>query len=226
LPTGDGDASFRVPRSDLRFVQEIRLGSRKEVSMIPTSRLAEGENVTSPQGDSWQSLVRARMREEIDEWVAEGRSEPQTDRPLILIDVMGVVSDSTKPDVPDGEASPPPTDDEVLVIPPHMPSLVKHLSEVADVRWSSQLDDDLSDELADRLGVGPLPSVEVDDYGLTEPAVREVLWKAASAGRATYRIENVSSELPSRLPDSTVLINIAPDKFLRLEHLPPELRPA
>ncbi len=184
--------------------------------------------MASPEGTSWQSLVRARMREEIDEWVAEGRSEPQTDRPLVLIDVMGVVSDSTKPDVPNGETSPPPGDDEgdVLVIPPHMPPLVKHLIEIADVRWSSQLDEELSDQLTSRLGVGPLPSVESDDYGLTEPAVREVLWKAASAGRATYRIENVSSELPSRLPDSTVLINIAPDKVLRAEHLPPELRPA
>ena len=51
--------------------------------------------MASPEGTSWQSLVRARMREEIDEWVAEGRREPQTDRPLVLIDVMGVVSDTT-----------------------------------------------------------------------------------------------------------------------------------
>ena len=181
--------------------------------------------MTSPEGTSWQSLVRARMREEIDEWVAEGRSEPQTDRPLVLMDLMGVVSDSTKPDVPDGDVAPVGDEDEDLKIPSYMASLVIHLVEVADVRWSAQIDEELNTRLASMLGVPPLPSVEADDYGLTEPAAREMLWKAASAGRATYRIENVSSELPSRLPDSTVLINIAPDKVLRADHLPPELRP-
>jgi len=188
--------------------------------------LGEGENVTSPEGTSWQSLVRARMREEIDEWVAEGRNEPQTDRPLVLMDVMGVVSGSAQPEVGDGEDSVIPTGDEddVLEIPPHMPALVRHLVEVADVHWSAPLDEEMSAQLAGLLGVDPLPSVVADDYGLTEPAARELLWKAASAGRATYRIENVSSELSSRLPDSTVLINIAPDKVLRLDHLPPELR--
>ena len=216
---------FISPLSDLRFVQGIRPGGRKEVSMKPTTRLAEGENVTSPQGSSWQSLVRARMREEIDGWVAEGRSEPQTDRPLVLMDLMGVVSDTADPEVGEGADSAAGGKDGPLVIPPHMSSLLSHLVEVADVRWSIPVDEELDAQLTTMLGVGPLPSVEADDYGLTEPAAREMLWKAASAGRATYRIENVSSELPSRLPDSTVLINIAPDKVLRADHLPPELRP-
>lgn len=192
--------------------------------MKPTVRLGEGENVASPQGTSWQSLVRARMREEIDEWVAEGRSEPQTDLPLVLMDVIGVVGDTTKPEP--GQNDDTEADDETLVIPPHMSGLLRHLVEVADVRWSAPVDEELDAQLTARLGVGPLPSVEADDYGLTEPAAREMLWKAASAGRPTYRIENVSSELPSRLPDSTVLINIAPDKSLRADHLPAELRPS
>ena len=196
------------------------------MSTKPTIWLREGENVASPEGTSWQSLVRARMREEIDEWVAEGRSEPQTDRPLVLIDVMGVVSDTTKPEAGESAESPAGDDDDLLVIPPHMGGLLGHLIEVADVHWSAPVDEELGARLATMLGITPLPSVESDDYGLTEPAVREMLWKAASAGRATYRIENVSSELPSRLPDSTVLINIAPDKALRADHLPPELRPA
>jgi hypothetical protein len=167
------------------------------------------------------------MREEIDEWVAEGRSEAQPDRPLVLVDVMGVVSDTTTPNPTDGEVTTPRTDDDedVLEIPSHMPALVRHLVEVADVRWSAPLDEELDAKLTSYLGVGPLPTIEADDYGMTEPAARELLWKAASAGRATYRIENVSSEIPSRLPDSTVLINIAPDKVLRPDHLPPELRP-
>jgi hypothetical protein len=168
------------------------------------------------------------MREEIDEWVAEGRSEPQSDRPLVLIDVMGVVSDATKPDPVDGEEPPSRSaeQDDVLEIPSYMPALVRHLAEVADVHWSTPLDDDLNAMLTACLGVGPLPSIEADEYGMTEPAARELLWKAASARRATYRIENVSSEIPSRLPDSTVLINIAPDKVLRPDHLPTELQPA
>jgi len=164
------------------------------------------------------------MREEIDEWVAEGRSEAQSDRPLVLIDVMGVVSDATTRTV--GDDASDETDDDALEIPSYMPALVRHLVEMADVRWSTPLDDELRAELTACLGVGPIPSIEPDDYGMTEPAARELLWKAASAGRATYRIENVSSEIPSRLPDSTVLINIAPDKVLRPDHLPPELRRA
>lgn len=187
--------------------------------------------MTSPEGTSWQSLVRARMREEIDEWVAEGRSEIQSDRPLVLIDVMGVVGDATTPALTDDEESSDRTDhddddDEAIEIPPYMPALIRHLVEVADVWWSMPLDDELSAKMTGILGVGLLPSIEADDYGMTEPAARELLWKAASARRATYRIENVASEMPSRLPDSTVLINIAPDKVLRPDHLPPELRPA
>ncbi len=184
--------------------------------------------MTSPEGTSWQSLVRARMREEIDEWVAEGRNEPQTDRPLVLIDVMGVVSDTSRPETVEGDEAETRRndDDDDLVIPPYMAALVTHLVEVADVRWSAPLDEESSAQLTSLLGVGPIPSIVADEYGMTEPAARELLWKAASAGRATYRIENVSSELPSRLPDSTVLINIAPAKVLRPDHLPPELRPA
>lgn len=168
------------------------------------------------------------MQEEINEWVAEGRNEPQTDRPLVLLDILGVVSDASSPEAVDGDESAPATDDDDddLAIPPHMPALIAHLAAVADVRWSAPLDDDSSIQLASLLGVERIPSISADEYGLTEPAARELLWKAASAGRATYRIENVSSELPSRLPDSTVLINIAPDKVLRPDHLPPELRPA
>jgi hypothetical protein len=166
------------------------------------------------------------MREEIDEWVAEGRTEAQSDRPLVLIDVMGVVGDTTTPTVDQETSAQTKSDGDSLEIPPHMPALVGHLVSVADVRWSAPVDEELSTKLVSALGVGPLPSIEADDYGMTEPAAREMLWKAASAGRATYRIENVSSEIPSRLPDTTVLVNIAPDKVLRSDHLPPELRPA
>lgn len=183
--------------------------------------LVKGDIVTSPQGTSWQSLVRARIREEIDEWVAEGRSETQSDRPLLLLDVIGVVSDST-PDEPQTSDDP---DHPALKIPSYMPPLVRHLVEVAEVRWSTPLDDELADQLTVGLGIDSLPAIEPDDYGMTEPAAREALWKAASAGRATYRIENVSSEIPSRLPDNTVLINVAPDRVLRPDHLPPELQP-
>jgi hypothetical protein len=160
------------------------------------------------------------MREEIDGWVAEGRSGPHTDRPLVLMDVPGVVADATVSGETEGAGR------EEPVIPSHMPALVRHLVEVAEVCWSTPLDEELNVELAERLGVDPLPCIEADEYGMTEPAARELLWKAASAGRPTFRIENVSSEIPSRLPDSTVLVNISPDKVLRSEHLPPVLRPA
>jgi hypothetical protein len=207
--------------------QGIVAGGRKEGSKKPKVGLGEGEIVTPPEGASWQSLVRARMREEIDEWVAEGLSEAQPDGPLVLIDVMGVVSDSSPPTVTEsGKAADRVGDDgDALEIPSYMPALVRHLVEVADVWWSTPVDEELYARLTDCLGVDPLPCVAADEYGMTEPAARELLWKAASARRGTYRIENVTSEIPSRLPDSTVLINIAPDKVLRPDHLPPELRP-
>lgn len=191
----------------------------------PEVALGEGDIVTSPQGTSWQSLVRARMREEIDEWVAEGRAEEQSDRPLVLIDVMGVVGEPDGDDDPDGPAGGE-GGRTTLEIPSYMPDLVGHLVEIADVWWTTPLDDGLGAELASRLGIGSLPCVEPDEYGMTEPGARQLLWKAASAQRATYRIENVTSEIQSRLPDSTVLINIAPAPVLRPDHLPVELRPA
>jgi hypothetical protein len=187
-------------------------------------RLGEGDIVTSPQGSSWQSLVRARMRQEIDEWVAEGLTEVQSDRPLVLLDVVGVIGEPGG--AVDPEGSDDPATDGDLQIPPYMPDLVRHLTSIADVWWNTPLDEDLGVDLAQRLGVGPLPCVEADEYGMTEPAARQLLWKAASARRATYRIENVTSEIPSRLPDSTVLINIAPARVLQPDHLPEELRPA
>jgi hypothetical protein len=161
------------------------------------------------------------MREEIDGWVAEGLTEDQSDRPLVLLDVVGVVGDPGGPEDGVDRA----TDDD-LQIPPYMPDLVRHLASIADVWWNTPLDEGLGADLAERLGVGPFPCVEPDEYGMTEPAARQLLWKAASARRATYRIENVTSEIASRLPDSTVLINIAPARVLHIGHLPEELRPA
>jgi hypothetical protein len=174
---------------------------------------------------SWQSLVRARMREEIDEWVAEGRTEDQPDRPLVLIDVMGVVGEVVG-DNDSGEQSGGPYQGREFEIPSYMPGLVGHLVEIADVWWNTPVDGDLAAELTDRLGIESLPCVEPDEYGMTEPGARQLLWKAVSAHRATYRIENVTSEIQSRLPDSTVLINIAPAPVLHPDHLPAELRPA
>ena len=165
------------------------------------------------------------MREEIDEWVAQGRSEAQSDRPLVLIDLIGVVSNPALPD-PESDTPEQVEDDQpALEIPSYMPSLVRHLVEVAEVRWSTPIDEELAEQLTVGLGIDSLPTIEPDEYGMTEPAAREALRKAASAGRPTYRIENVSSEIPSRLPDSTVLINIAPDRVLRPDHLPAELQP-
>ncbi len=224
---GSRDTGTKRPKSAWWFGGFKKFLSKAEKRDAETQDgPGEGDIVTSPEATSWQSLVRARMQEEIDEWVAEGRRQAQTDRPLVLIDVIGVVSDASPKSPPDGdEPANRSAEDGAFDIPSYMPALVRHLVEVADVRWSTPLDDELSTKLTAGLGVGPLPSIEPDEYGMTEPAARELLWKAASAGRATYRIENVSSEIPSRLPDSTVLINLAPDKVLRPDHLPPELRP-
>ena len=99
------------------------------------------------------------MREEIDEWVAEGRSETQSDRPLVLLDVIGVVGDST-PDDP--EESAPDDNEPALKIPSYMPALVRHLVDVAEVRWGTPLDDELADQLTVGLGIGSLAAIEAD----------------------------------------------------------------
>ena len=225
IPSGQHIERYR--RSVALAIDSRNVGRRpKRGEQKPKDGLERETFVTPPESTSWQSLVRARMREEIDEWVAEGRNETQSDRPLVLIDVMGVISDATIRTDDEESSEEAGEDDETLEIPSHMPALVGHLAAMADVWWSTPLDDELSARLTTHLGVGPLPSVNADEYGMTEPAARELLWKAASAGRATYRIENVSSEIPSRLPDTTVLVNIAPDRVLRPEHLPVELRPA
>lgn len=160
------------------------------------------------------------MREEIDEWVAEGRQEAQSDRPLVLLDVVGVVAEVAS----ESSEEEPEERIDLLQVPDHMPDLIAGLCAVADVWWMVDRDDDLLDELAERLGTGPLRAVGSDEFGMVESAARALLWKASSAGRTTYRIEHFGGEIPPRLPDKTVLIDTAPDTILRPAHLPSELR--
>ncbi len=157
------------------------------------------------------------MREEIIEWVEEGRLEDQPDRPLVMLDVRGVVAETIPGVTDEGEER------ELLRVPDYMPGLIARLCEVADVWWIA--DHDLLDELSERLGTGPLQAVGTDAFGMVESAARALLWKAASAGRSTYRIENFAGEVRPRLPDGTVLIDTAPGTVLRPDQLPAELRP-
>lgn len=165
------------------------------------------------------------MREEIDTWVEEGRNEPQSDLPLVLIDVDGVVRDTSKPDPAELEGEESGDDPDDFPIPDYMPDLIRHLVQVADVWWSIAPDEELQAELADRLGLEALQIVGTDEFGMTEPAVRARLWKAASVGRATYRIEHLGGEVPPRIPDSTVLVDTASLSVLHPDDLPSELRP-
>lgn len=101
---------------------------------------------------------------------------PSSQRPLVLLDVDGVINDlkCLWGDVPDDRFVLRSNGFSVFV-PDYMPALVQWLCSVAEVHWCTTWRHRANSEIARHLGIGPLPVV---DDGTND---RRVDWKAAAA---------------------------------------------
>lgn len=98
-------------------------------------------------------------------------------RPLVLLDVDGVINDLGSCM---GRARPWGVDviqshGYWVCIPDYMPDLIQRIGEMAEVHWCTTWRARANDEIAAHLGVGPLPVVD-DGTG-----VRATYWKATAA---------------------------------------------
>lgn len=140
-------------------------------------------------------------------------STPQ--RPVVLLDVDGVINDLDY-----GYRANPRNHDLVdshghlVAIPDYMPTLVQWLCEVAEVHWCTTWRERANDDIANHLGIGPLPVV---DDGTRD---RHVTWKAAAAyplaekalaaGRRVLWIEDFYGEPPSaEMPSGVEFVDTA-----------------
>lgn len=159
------------------------------------------------------------MQEEITQWREEGEQAEQTDLPLVLLGVDGVITDLSLHRTAEG----PGTEGQDL-IPDYMAGLVQRIVDSAEVWWCSTEDEESLAELCEVLGVSPLPNVSLGDDDISDAGVRRLLWQADAAGRATYLIEDFAGATPARLPERTVVIDTTADMVLRPDRLPPDLR--
>ena len=152
-----------------------------------------------------------------------------TDRPLILLDVDGVINDLHRLY---GGSRPWRTDvvrshGYDICIPDYMPGLIQHLMSLGEVRWCTTWRHRANDEIAAHLGIGRL---EVVDDG---SGARSVDWKAEAAyelaadalraGRRVYWIEDFYGRPPvDEMPDGVVFVDTTArdDRVLLPDHLP------
>lgn len=141
-------------------------------------------------------------------------------KPLVLLDVDGVINDFELIGEETGR-----WDSHVIVshgyhvvIPDYMPKVIQHICARAEVHWCTTWRDRANEEIAQHLGIGPLPVV---DDGTDS---RYVDWKAAAAydladealrnGRRVLWIEDFYGDVPiHEMPEGTQFLDTA-DNFL------------
>ncbi len=155
-------------------------------------------------------------------------------RPLVLLDVDGVINDLdalvgiARP----WEATIVTSNGFGVLIPNFMPDLVQRLTDTCEVWWCTTWRDRANNEIAQHLGIEILPVVTDGSQS------RWVDWKAAAArdlvtaaladGRPVYWIEDFYGTPPvSELPDGVVYVDTTvsePRCVLAETDLPDELR--
>lgn len=155
---------------------------------------------------------------------------PSSQRPLVLLDVDGVINDlkCLGGDVPD-DYDVVRSNGYKVYVPHHMPALVQWLCSVAEVHWCTTWRDRANHEIARHLGIGPL--LVVDD-GTDD---RHVDWKAAAAfslaqnaldsGRRVVWIEDFYDDAPVHsMPVGVEFVDTAsgdePEQVLTADMIP------
>lgn len=153
-----------------------------------------------------------------------------SDKPLVLLDVDGVINDiyGMAASARNWAADIVVSHGYKVAIPSYMPALIQDLCKVADVHWCTTWRHKANDEIANHLGIKPLPVI---DDGTDE---RCTSWKAAAAyqlvdealaaGRPVLWIEDFYGTLPSaEMPAGTQFLDTTdrvPGAILYRGHLP------
>ena len=154
-------------------------------------------------------------------------------RPLVLLDVDGVINDLG----PLGGTSRPWNTDVLtshgyrLHIPDYMKRLIFALTMCTDVRWCTTWRERANDEIADHLGIGKLPVVtdgSASKYvDWKASAARPLVIEALDAGREVFWIEDFYGDPPrEQLPAGVTYIDttvMAPRGVLTAQDLPRSL---
>lgn len=163
----------------------------------------------------------ALLSEQAPVWMEQGRAEVTDDRPLVLLDVDGVINDLRS------QAELPVTHRItevragrfVLHVPEYMPALIRTLVDTAEVLWCTTWEHDANLHVAPILGIDPLEVIELDPVTGRKPGVaRPHLWRAHGARRRTVWIEDFDKP-PRGMPPDTILIDTTPNGVLRPEDL-------
>lgn len=159
----------------------------------------------------------------------EGKCEVN-DRPVVLLDVDGVINDFEEVGTRTGLWSLDiiRSHGYAVAVPEYMPQLIQEICKVAEVHWCTTWRHRANEEIADHLGIAQLPVV---DDGTSR---RIVDWKAAAAydlvagalaaGRRVLWIEDFYGQLPvDEMPAGTEFLDTAANQWgpvLQVECLP------
>ena len=123
-------------------------------------------------------------------------NQPNPNRPLVLLDVDGVINDL---DALVGVARPwsatvVASNGYHVLIPDYMSDLLRRLTQTCEVWWCTTWRDRANADIADHLGIGPLPVVTDGSQsrwvGWKSGAARDIVTTALADGRPVYWIED------------------------------------
>ena len=151
------------------------------------------------------------------------RHDP-TSRPLVLLDVDGVVNDLKGLRRGNADST---THTTVIsngfrvVVPDYMPVLIQWLCSVAEVHWCTTWRHRANDEIAAHLGIAALPVVDdgTDDrhVGWKAAAARDLAAAALAEGRRVLWIEDFYDEPPfDEMPVGVEFLDTASDENFEL----------
>jgi len=153
-------------------------------------------------------------------------------RPLVLLDVDGVINDLTSLQrfyVPH-QITVIDSHGFKVHIPDYMPDLIQRLVTNCEVYWCSTWRERANDEIAGHLGIPSLPVVtngsdrRVVDW--KEAAARPLVQKALGEGRDVYWIEDHAGYQPTNRPwDQVTMIDTALTEYVLAPHLLSDLIP-
>ncbi len=158
-----------------------------------------------------------------------------TAKPLVLLDMDGVVNDLQALDVllPLGPDSPQVAQNLgvtlmhsygfPLAIPYYMPELIQELAVRAEIWWCTTWREAANDDIAGHLGVGPFPVIDREGYDLSGldwkiRNVRPLVERAQRRGRKVIWIEDFDGDLPDL--DGIVYIDTGERERLQPSDIP------
>ncbi len=155
-------------------------------------------------------------------------------RPLVLLDVDGVINDLdalvgvARP----WEATVVASNGFGVLIPNFMPDLIQRLTETCEVWWCTTWRDRANNEIAQHLGIKPLPVVTDGSQSRwvdwKASAARDLVTAALADGRPVHWIEDFYGRPPvDELPSGVVYVDTTTGEFscvLTEGDLPDELR--